>query len=71
MAKVINSLEEMKTEILKEVDGQDNFRDVLTVINTLMSDVFIDGINKAQRCYDNLVELGEQKLADKYIKPLI
>lgn len=71
MAKVINSLEEMKNEILKEVDGQDNFRDVLTVINALMSDVLIDGVNKAQRCYDNLVELGEQKLADKYIKPLI
>lgn len=71
MAKVINSLEEMKTEILKEVDGQENFRDVLTVINTLLSDVFIDGVNKAQNCYDHLVELGEQKLADKYIKPLI
>lgn len=71
MAKLINSLEEMKNEILKEVDGQDNFRDVLTVINALMSDVLIDGVNKAQRCYDNLVELGEQKLADKYIKPLI
>lgn len=71
MAKVINSLEEMKNEILKEVDGQDNFRDVLTVINALMSDVLIDGVNKAQRCYDNLVELGKQKLADKYIKPLI
>lgn len=71
MAKVINSLEEMKNEILKEVDGQENFRSVSTIINSLLSDVFIDGINKAQRCYDHLVELGEQKLADKYIKPLI
>lgn len=71
MAKVINSLEKMKNEILKEVDGQENFRSVSTVINSLLSDDIPDGINKAQRCYDNLVELGEQKLADKYIKPLI
>lgn len=70
MAKVIKSLEEMKNEMLKEVDGQENFNDVLTAIDMMMSDVFIDGVNKAQRCYDHLVELGEQKLADKYIKPL-
>lgn len=71
MAKVIKSLEDMKTEILKEVDGKDNFRSVTTVLNALLSDDVIEGVNKTQRCYDHLVELGEQKLADKYIKPLI
>lgn len=71
MAKVINSLEEMKNEILKEVDGQGNFRDVSTVLNIMLSDDIVEGINKAENCYNHLVELGEQKLADKYIKPLI
>ncbi len=71
MAKVINSLEEMKNEILKEVDGQENFRAVSTALNIMLSDDVVDGVNKAQNCYDHLVELGEQKLADKYIKPLI
>lgn len=71
MAKVINSLEEMKNEILKEVDGQENFREVSTVLNIMLSDDMLDGVNKAQNCYNHLVELGEQKLADKYIKPLI
>ena len=71
MAKVINSLEEMKSEILKEVDGQDNFGQVSTVLNILLSDDEIEGVNKAENCYNHLVELGEQKLADKYIKPLI
>lgn len=71
MAKVINSLEEMKKEILKEVDGQENFREVSTVLNIMLSDDMLDGVNKAQNCYNHLVELGEQKLADKYIKPLI
>lgn len=71
MAKLINSLEEMKNEILKEVDGQENFRAVSTALNIMLSDDVVDGVNKAQNCYDHLVELGEQKLADKYIKPLI
>lgn len=71
MAKVINSLEEMKKEILKEVDGQENFREVSTVLNIMLSDDMLDGVNKAQNCYNHLAELGEQKLADKYIKPLI
>lgn len=71
MAKVINSLEEMKNEILKEIDGQENFRDASTVLNIMLSDDVVEGINKAENCYNHLVELGEQKLADKYIKPLI
>ena len=71
MAKVINSLEEMKKEILKEVDGQENFRDVSTVLNIMLSDNIVDGVNKAQNCYDHLVELGEQRIEDKYIKALI
>lgn len=71
MAKVINSLVEMKAEILKELDGQENFRAVSTALNIMLSDDVVDGVNKAQNCYDHLVELGEQKLADKYIKPLI
>lgn len=71
MAKIINSLEEMKNEILKEIDGQENFRTISTALNIMLSDDVVDGVNKAQNCYDHLVEIGEQKLADKYIKPLI
>ncbi len=71
MAKVIKSLDEMINSILKEVDGQDNFNDIEMVIESLKSDLIISGENRYKNCYDCLVELGEQKIADKYIKPLI
>lgn len=71
MAKVIKSIEEMIDEILNEVEGQDNYREIAMIVRTLDTDVIIDGANIYQDCYDMLKEIGEQKLADKYIKPLI
>lgn len=71
MARVIKSIDEMIQSILEEVDGQDNFGEIASTIGYLKSDLIIDGENKARTCYDELVELGEQRIADKYIKPLI
>lgn len=71
MAKVIKSIEEMIDEILNEVEGQDNYREIAMIVRTLDTDVIIDGANIYQDCYDMLKEIGEQQLADKYIKPLI
>ena len=71
MAKVIKSIDEMIQSILEEVDGQDNFGEIANTVEYLQSDLIVEGENKVQTCYDCLVELGEQKLADKYIKPLI
>lgn len=71
MAKVIKSIDEMIQSILEEVDGQENFAEIASTVEYLKSDLIIEGENKYQTCYDGLVELGEQRLADKYIKPLI
>lgn len=71
MAKVIKSIDEMIQSILEEVDGQDNFGEIASAVESLKSDLIIEGENRYKNCYDYLVELGEQKLADKYIKPLI
>lgn len=71
MAKIIKSIDEMIQSILEEVDGQENFGEIASIVEYLKSDLIIDGENKAQICYDELVELGEQRIADKYIKPLL
>ncbi|WP_099321107.1 hypothetical protein [Anaerococcus sp. Marseille-P3625] len=71
MAKVIRNIKEMINEILKEVEGQDNYRAIVFELMPLDTDLIVDGENRYQECYDALVELGEQRIADKYIKPLI
>lgn len=71
MAKVIRNIKEMINEILKEVEGQDNYRAIVFELMPLDTDLIVDGENRYQECYDTLVELGEQRIADKYIKPLI
>lgn len=71
MAEKVNNVEEMIKEILTKVDGQNNFREVYSALRLLTSDVIVEGQNNAQDCYNCLVELGEQEIADKYIKPLI
>lgn len=71
MAKVIKSIKEMINEVLDEVEGQDNYREIAMIVRMLDTDVIIDGANIYQECYDMLKDIGEQKLADKYIKPLI
>lgn len=71
MAKVIKSIDEMIQSALEEVDGQDNFGEIASTLEILKSDLIIEGEDIFQICYGALVELGEQKLADKYIKPLI
>ena len=57
--------------ILDEVEDQDNYNQIARELMVLDTDVIADGINMFQECYDKLVEIGEGKLADKYIKPLI
>lgn len=71
MAKIIKSIKDMIEAFLAEVEGQDNYNQIAMELMTLDTDVIADGVNMYQECYDGLVELGEQRLADKYIKPLI
>lgn len=71
MIKDIKSIKEMIDEILHEVEGQENYREIAMIVRTLDIYVIIDGANLSQDCYDMLDYIGEQKLVDKYIKPLI
>lgn len=71
MIKDIKSIKEMIDEILHEVEGQENYREIAMIVRTLDIYVIIDGANLSQDCYDMLDDIGEQKLVDKYIKPLI
>lgn len=64
-------LEKMIDKALEELKNQGNFKNVKLALGTLGSDLVIEGKNRYQECYDYLVELGEQEIADKYIKPLI
>lgn len=71
MAKVIKSIDEMIQNILEEVDGQDNFGEVANAVEYLKSDLVIEGENRYKNCYDMLKEIGEDRIADKYLKPLL
>ena len=71
MAKVIRTIEEMKKSILEEVDGQDNFGEIYDILEYLSVDVISEEENRYQTIYESLIDIGEQKLADKYLKPLI
>lgn len=71
MRKDIRSIGELIQSILEEVDGQDNFGEIANIVEYLNSDLIIVGENRYQTVYESLVHIGEQELADKYIKPLI
>lgn len=70
MAKVIRTIEEMKKSILEEVDGQDNFGEIYDILEYLSVDVISEEENRYKTIYEMLIDIGEQKLADKYLKPL-
>lgn len=71
MAKVIKTIDEMKKSILEEVDGQDNFGEIADILEHLNLDVVTGEENRYQKIYEMLKEIGEDRIADKYLKPLI
>lgn len=71
MAKVISTMKELQQAILEEVDGQDNFGEIASILDSLFYDVVTDGENRYKDIDEMLRGIGEDKLADKYIKPLI
>lgn len=71
MAKVIKTIDEMKNSILEEVDGQDNFGEIADILEYLSLDVVTGEENRYQTIYEMLKEIGEDRIADKYLKPLI
>lgn len=71
MAKVIKTIDEMKKSILEEVDGQDNFGEIADILEYLSLDVVTGEENRYQKIYEMLKEIGEDRIADKYLKPLI
>lgn len=71
MAKVIRTIDEMIKSILEEADGQKNYGKIDNILSYLNSDVITKEENRYQIVYESLVDIGEEKLADKYIKPLI
>ncbi|WP_308748397.1 hypothetical protein [uncultured Anaerococcus sp.] len=71
MAKVIKTIDEMKNSILEEVDGQDNFGEIADILEYLNLDVVTGEENRYQKIYEMLKEIGEDRIADKYLKPLI
>lgn len=71
MAKVISTIDEMIKSILEEVDGQANYGEIDNILSYLNSDVVTKEENRYQTIYESLIDIGEQKLADKYLKPLI
>lgn len=71
MAKVIKTIDEMKKSILEEVDGQDNFGEIADILEYLNLDVVTGEENRYQKIYEMLKEIGEDRIADKYLKPLI
>ncbi|WP_311486606.1 hypothetical protein [uncultured Anaerococcus sp.] len=71
MAKVIRTIDEMIKNILEEVDGQDNFGEIANILDYVNSDVITKEENRYQTIYEALKEIGEDRIADKYLKPLI
>lgn len=71
MAKVIRTIDEMIKNILEEVDGQDNFGEIANILDYVNSDVITKEENRYQTIYESLKEIGEDRIADKYLKPLI
>ena len=71
MTKVIKTIDEMKNSILEEVDGQDNFGEIADILEYLNLDVVTGEENRYQKIYEMLKEIGEDRIADKYLKPLI
>lgn len=71
MGKVIKTIDEMKKSILEEVDGQDNFGEIADILEYLNLDVVTGEENRYQKIYEMLKEIGEDRIADKYLKPLI
>lgn len=71
MAKVIKTIDEMKKSILEEVDGQDNFGEIADILEYLNLDVVTGEENRYKTIYEMLKEIGEDRIADKYLKPLI
>lgn len=61
----------MKNSILEEVDGQDNFGEIADILEYLNLDVVTGEENRYQKIYEMLKEIGEDRIADKYLKPLI
>lgn len=64
-------MKELQQAILEEVDGQDNFGEIASILDSLFYDVVTDGENRYKDIDEMLRGIGEDKLADKYIKPLI
>lgn len=71
MAKVIKTIDEMIKSILEEVDGQDNFGEIYDILEYLSVDVISKEENRYKTIYEMLKEIGEDRIADKYLKPLI
>lgn len=71
MAKFIRTIDEMIKSILEEVDGQDNFGEIANILDYVNSDVITKEENRYQTIYEALKEIGEDRIADKYLKPLI
>lgn len=71
MAKVISTMKELQQAILEEVDGQDNFGEIASILDCLFYDVVTDGENRYKDIDEMLRGIGEDKLADKYMKPLL
>lgn len=71
MAKVISTMKELQQAILEEVDGQDNFGEIASILDSLFYDVVTDGENRYKDIDEMLRGIGEDKLADKYMKPLL
>ena len=71
MAKVISTVKELQQAILEEVDGQENFGEIANILDSLDFDVIRDGENRYKDIDEMLRGIGEDKLADKYMKPLL
>lgn len=64
-------MKELQQAILEEVDGQDNFGEIASILDSLFYDVVTDGENRYKDIDEMLRGIGEGKLADKYMKPLL
>lgn len=71
MERKINSIGELIDRILEEVDGQENFGEIACILEYFSSDVITGEENRFETVYESLCAIGEKKLADKYIKPII
>lgn len=71
MERKINSIGELIDRILEEVDGKENFGDIACILEYFSSGVITGEENRFETVYESLCSIGEKKLADKYIKPII